>query len=248
MYLYKNYIINIILRGDFFMKKIIFEIGERVNGTRWTVIGGPISKNKATYYTCRCDCGCVREVSAKSLKYGKSKSCGCQHIENARAKFKNVVKQENDINLAGKTINYIKVIKKLDGYGVRSKWECKCLNCGKTFTCIQHVLLSENVKSCGCYNRENASKNVGNYTGRIDGSCISAIKSAKISKANTSGVRGVSFKKNIGKYEAYIGFKGKLKILGFFDTLEEAAQARKKAEDEIYKPFIEEHTKKPDGN
>ncbi len=157
------------------MKKIIFEIGERVNGTRWTVIGGPISKNKATYYTCRCDCGCVREVSTKSLKYSKSKSCGCQHIENA-------------------------------------------------------------------------SKNVGNYTGRIDGSCISTIKSAKISKANTSGVRGVSFKKNIGKYEAYIGFKGKLKILGFFDTLEEAAQARKKAEDEIYKPFIEEHTKKPDGN
>ena len=53
------------------------------------------------------------------------------------------------------------------------------------------------------------------------------------------GYRGVSRLKINGKYVARIGFKKKKYYLGRFDTLEEAVKARQKAEDELYKPFLE---------
>lgn len=45
-----------------------------------------------------------------------------------------------------------------------------------------------------------------------------------------TGVTGVSLYKATGKYRAYISIKGKAKHLGLFDTIEEAAQARKEAD------------------
>ena len=47
---------------------------------------------------------------------------------------------------------------------------------------------------------------------------------------NTSGVVGVSFDTNANKWRASIGSKGTLKFIGLFDTLDEAAKARKNAE------------------
>ena len=47
---------------------------------------------------------------------------------------------------------------------------------------------------------------------------------------NTSGVRGVIFLKNLGKWMAYITVKGKQTYLGSFKSLEQAATARKDAE------------------
>ena len=46
---------------------------------------------------------------------------------------------------------------------------------------------------------------------------------------NTSGIKGVS-KTPQGKYRAYITANGKWKSLGYYDTVEEAAEARKRAE------------------
>jgi hypothetical protein len=51
-------------------------------------------------------------------------------------------------------------------------------------------------------------------------------------KDNSSGVTGVSFRKNSGKWVANISFDGKQKHLGYFDTKESAISARKKAERE----------------
>lgn len=51
---------------------------------------------------------------------------------------------------------------------------------------------------------------------------------------NTSGRTGVRFRHERGKWEARIGYYGKKKILGMFDTFEEAVAAREKAELELY--------------
>lgn len=56
-----------------------------------------------------------------------------------------------------------------------------------------------------------------------------------------TGVKGVSYNRKMQKYVAYIGFQGKNKILGYFKTLEEAATARKQAEEELYKPILEKY-------
>lgn len=62
-------------------------IGRRFN--RWTVIGNGISKNTIyRIYRCRCDCGTVRDVIGRSLRQGRSKSCGCiQALAPGRSAF-----------------------------------------------------------------------------------------------------------------------------------------------------------------
>jgi hypothetical protein len=45
---------------------------------RWTVESfDRVESPHGAYFFCRCECGTVRSVCAKSLKTGSSKSCGC---------------------------------------------------------------------------------------------------------------------------------------------------------------------------
>ena len=52
----------------------------------------------------------------------------------------------------------------------------------------------------------------------------------KLSKNNTSGVKGVSFEKRANKWRAYIGFAGEKIRLGYFSSFDEAVLARLSAE------------------
>lgn len=51
-------------------------------------------------------------------------------------------------------------------------------------------------------------------------------QNANISKANTSGIKGVSFNKNNNKWRASITIDGVKIHLGYFDKLEDAKKAR----------------------
>jgi len=56
-------------------------------------------------------------------------------------------------------------------------------------------------------------------------------RNQKLNARNTSGVSGVNWKKNRGKWQAYISGQGRKNIhLGLFDTFDEAVAARKAAE------------------
>lgn len=61
---------------------------------------------------------------------------------------------------------------------------------------------------------------------------------------NTSGVTGVSWRGNRKKWRAYIVINGKQKMLGYFDTKEEAVAARKKGEEMYHAPIILEKYKR----
>lgn len=87
-------------------------------------------------------------------------------------------------------------------------------------------LKSGNTKSCGC------NRNI-----IIDGTKPCLLKSA-ISKRNTSGVKGVYFSKKKKKWLAQIGFQGVRYHLGHFDTLQEAADARREAEKVYFDSFL----------
>ena len=50
-------------------------IGQRFG--KLTVIKQLPSKNSRTYWECRCDCGNIKEVCARELVNGDTKSCGC---------------------------------------------------------------------------------------------------------------------------------------------------------------------------
>lgn len=67
--------------------------------------------------------------------------------------------------------------------------------------------------------------------------------SGKTRTTNTSGVTGVSFKKSTDRWIAYIKYKGKLIQLGSFKEKNEAIQARKEAEEILFKPILEKYGK-----
>lgn len=62
---------------------------------RWTILGEH-RKGRKLYYDCRCECGTERTVYASSIRTGKSKSCGCLKIEQA----KNIITDNSKERLA----------------------------------------------------------------------------------------------------------------------------------------------------
>lgn len=122
---------------------------------------------------------------------------------------------------------------------------CQC-DCGAIKEVYRPNLLNDKTRSCGCLSREVAKENIVDIE-RIqeqysyDGTRIDKIKNIESKqKNNTSGVRGVSFMKNKGKYRAYINLRGKQKHLGIFEALGEAKEARKAAEEKYFTPLIKE--------
>lgn len=60
---------------------------------------------------------------------------------------------------------------------------------------------------------------------------------SRLNTNNKTGFRGVSRHAQTGRFMAYIGHGGKTRYLGIFKTAQEAANARKSAERDIYKEF-----------
>ena len=73
---------------------------------------------------------------------------------------------------------------------------------------------------------------MGDLLTRVNGTSIDMIKSKKLPADNTSGVKGVYYQK--GKWIAKIVFQQKQYHLGKYDTIEEAAEARRQAESVLF--------------
>ena len=56
----------------------------------------------------------------------------------------------------------------------------------------------------------------------------------------TSGVTGVEWAPAANKWRAVIFFKGKRHYLGQYSRFEDAVKARKRAEEELFEPFLRE--------
>lgn len=78
----------------------------------------------------------------------------------------------------------------------------------------------------------------------VDGTNVRQIsQDRKLNSNNKTGVKGVCWSNQKHKYRAQITFKGKKYHLGFYDKLEDAAKARKQAEEKVFGSFVAEHTK-----
>lgn len=117
-------------------------------------------------------------------------------------------------------------------------WKCKC-ECGNIVYVPTRLLTSNNTRSCGCLQKDRAKSVITkNKTSKFINGINGALLISKIRSDNTTGVKGVTFEKNRNKYRAQITLGNKKKHLGYFDTLEDAAQARKIAEEEYFNPVI----------
>ena len=115
--------------------------------------------------------------------------------------------------------------------GEKHYWRCLC-KCGKEAIVCQSNLKSSHTRSCGCLSDPRNTRHF------VEGTCIESIRSRKVSASNKSGVRGVYFNQRSGRWIAQITFQGHTRYLGSFESLEEAAQVRKKAE-AIFDDFLE---------
>lgn len=192
-------------------------------------------ENKRKYYLCECDlCSSQKWIRADSVKSGKQMSCGCL---SSATQFKKS-------DLTGQRFGRLTVIKQVGKKDGRYIWECRC-DCGNTCNVESSVLVSKKKTSCGCYKIElikerrklafkaHLDKNI------IDNTNVSIINREKPIKSNKSGVTGVSWDASRNKWVAQIWFQNKYRNLGRFDKKEDAIRARKEAEENLHKKFLE---------
>ena len=90
---------------------------------------------------CKCDCGNEKDILARSLKTGSTKSCGCLKMETNHSHPK---------NFTGQFFGFIEplypTINRSSGRNVI--WHCKCHNCGTEID-IESSNLQHQI-SCGC--------------------------------------------------------------------------------------------------
>lgn len=120
-------------------------------------------------------------------------------------------------------------------------WECKC-DCGNKITVrLDHLTLGRTI-SCGCVNRSNSQSKIKkhNADNQVEGTDLKILL-IKIPKLNTSGVKGVYWNAEKQKWHARITFQCIKRHIGYFDKLEDAAQARKEAEEKYFRPVLEKY-------
>ena len=108
-------------------------------------------------------------------------------------------------------------------------WHCRC-DCGNEIDVSYNNLRYSNQRSCGCRRREHDQELSGLLT-HVAGTSVDMLKSKKVPKNNTTGVKGVY--RIRGKYVAKIVFQKKQYLLGSYLTLEEATEARREADELI---------------
>ena len=173
------------------------------------------------WWHCRCSCGNEIDVLGTLLATGRKTHCGCKANP-----------QYYSADITGQRIGRLTAMYPLDERDAKGAvmWRCKC-ECGNEVEYSYNVLMYSEIRSCGCWKRERESK-LGDLITRVDGTSIDMIKSKKLPADNTSGVKGVYFQK--GKWIAKIVFQQKQYHLGRYDNIEEAAQARKEAEELLF--------------
>ena len=147
------------------------------------------------------------------------------------------------LDLTGQRFGKLTVLAPAENVGNRTAWLCRC-DCGQETVVITQRLRDGHRTSCGC-DKENFGEPpcaIGRASlTYIDGTCVEMLRAKTIRKNNTSGVPGVEWWKRKGRWRASICFKGKRRYLGSYTRFEDAVQARKRAEEELYQPFLAEY-------
>ncbi|MBZ9622888.1 hypothetical protein G9F71_008480 [Clostridium sp. FP2] len=121
-------------------------------------------------------------------------------------------------------------------------WKCKC-KCGNETFATMRDLKDGRVRSCGCIAtelaKENAIKNMAKFKKNncIAGTRLDIVKGSMPRRKNATGYKGVYRKYD--RYVASIMFQGIRYSLGHYDKVEDAAKARKIAEEKLYGDFLE---------
>lgn len=125
-------------------------------------------------------------------------------------------------NIEGRKYNLLKVIEDTGEIRVL----CQC-DCGTVKKINRWHVMSGRIKSCGCLNQKKTAERLPKMRRK---GCRERINSHVANKNNNTGVKGVCFNERKQVYVAYLTRNGKKVLHKSFKTLEEAMEARQKAE------------------
>ena len=192
-----------------------------------TVIKRAPNKNGCVAWRCSCSCGKIIDIRAYELVKGQ-KSCGCQNIRNYKhgmykTKIYNIWKLM--ISRCGNPHN-----PNYSNYGGRGitvceEWKKSFINFHKDMGNPPDGMSLDRIDNDGNYCPQNCK-----WSTQVEQS-----RNTRTPITNTSGIRGVCWDKNTKKWRAQIGINRKRKYLGVFNTLTEAATARKQGEIDYWK-------------
>ena len=136
--------------------------------------------------------------------------------------------------MLGKKFGRLTVIAKTSKrVGNNPVYLCRC-ECGNT-----HEVTSSHfntTKSCGCLKKETLRMDA------VEGTRLRNLTMQKVKrKVKDSGVKGVIWDTPANKWRAQIGIKGKRINLGRYEKLEDAIEARKKAEELYHLPILNKY-------
>ena len=177
-------------------------------------------------WLCSCSCGEHCDVSATLLVTGRKRHCGGSFHEKRYAYSDITGKQFHRL-----TALYPTLMRDAKGSVI---WHCRC-QCGREVDVAYNSLMYSRTKSCGCQKKEHDQKLRGFLT-HVDGTSIDMLKSKKVPAHNTSGVKGVYFTR--GQYAAKIVFQKRQYYLGTYPEFEQAAAARKAAEEQLNRAVL----------
>lgn len=188
-------------------------------------------KNGGVWWTCRCSCGNSYDVPGSLLVTGRRTHCG------GKAHPKNYATADIS-NQRFHRLVALYPLKERDKKGA-VVWHCRC-DCGGEADVSYNNLVYGNMKSCGCQKREH-DKKLSSLLTHVDGTSIDLLRSKKLPSDNTTGYKGVYLIR--GKYVAKIVFQKKAYHLGTYERIEDAAEARKKAEEELFDSVAEHYAR-----
>jgi len=140
---------------------------------RLIIIG--ISTNNRNKVLCLCSCGIEKEIELRSLRRGKTKSCGCIQSENVAKRGKERGREEIG-NKYGRFVILEEVLK----IDKDRRFLCEC-SCGTRKVVGINALRGGRTKSCGCYKRDKAFKKRVSCVGKKYGK-LTIIKEVGIGK------------------------------------------------------------------
>ena len=199
------------------MKKNILE-GKKFG--KLTVIRESNKKDKSRniFWECFCECGNISIVKGAKLVSGHTKSCGCLKIRHNLRKHPLYNTWHHMMSRCYNSNN-----KSYEDYGGRGIKVCQRWHNMKNFIADVGKKQDEKLTIERINNNKGYSPNNCKWAYMIEQS-----RNKRVYKKNKVGIHGVDCFD--GKFRARIRVNKKLIYLGIFNTIEEAINARKKAE------------------
>jgi len=189
------------------------------------------TRHGASRWICQCACGEECIVQGTLLITGRKTRC------TGKAHEKNYAYSDITGRRFGRLVAQFPS-KRNDRSG-SVVWRCRC-DCGREIDLPYNTLVYTNQKSCGCQKKEHDQK-LRTFLTHVAGTSVDILKSKKVPTDNTSGYKGVYFIR--GKYVAKIVFQKKQYFLGTYENIEEAAKARREAEEVLFDSVAEHYRK-----